>query len=373
MMRLADLRTLLADAGYQFVDPAILHPADLFLDVAGEDIRRRIFTTQGINGKPMCLRPDFTLPVCARHLAEGDAHRPASYAYLGPVFRKRAGDEADEFLQAGIEAIGDHAVPSADADAAVFALAAKSVRLAGVTDQAIRLGDVSLFEHMLDSLKLSDVPRRLIRRAFGDHDALTRALDRLRGHDDKAQDVSGGALARIVDDAGQDEAEQVISDLFDLAGLAHTGGRPVADIARRFVEQATLAGGRAISAEQLSLLERFLTISGTPEAAADALEELGKSGSLDLSAPVSAFRRRMEAMAKAGLDLSCMMFSTDFGRRLNYYTGFIFEIYRSDDLSVPVAGGGRYDALLRRMGASDDVPAVGFSLWLDRLDLEGTA
>ncbi|WP_350333080.1 ATP phosphoribosyltransferase regulatory subunit [Coralliovum pocilloporae] len=378
MDRLADLRRLLSEAGYGFVEPAILHPADLFLEVAGEDIRRRVFTTEGADGKTLCLRPDFTLPVCAMHLAGDNARRPASYAYLGPVFRKRAGDEPDEFLQAGIEAIGDHAVPSAEADASVFALASKAVTLTGVETQDIRLGDVSLFEHVLDSLKLSETPRRLVRRAFGNNEDLSRALDRLRGEGSDAGagqgdgTRTGGALAQFFDQAGQDNAEQVISELFELAGLAHTGGRPVSDIARRFVEQATLAGGKAVSAEQLVLLERFLTISGTPEQAADALEELGKAGTLDLSQPVAAFRKRMDAMAKAGLDLKSMTFSTDFGRRLSYYTGFIFEIYKAGDTSAPVAGGGRYDALLRLMGAPGDVPAVGFSLWLDRLDMEGS-
>ena len=49
-------------------------------------------------------------------------------------------------------------------------------------------------------------------------------------------------------------------------------------------------------------------------------------------------------------------------------TGFIFELHDPDrpDLK-PIAGGGRYDGVLSRLGAPTPVPAVGASLWLDRL------
>ncbi len=38
----------------------------------------------------------------------------------------------------------------------------------------------------------------------------------------------------------------------------------------------------------------------------------------------------------------------------------------ADDASV-LAGGGRFDRLLTLLGAKERIPAVGFSLWLDRI------
>ncbi|MEP2182252.1 MAG: ATP phosphoribosyltransferase regulatory subunit, partial [Roseibium sp.] len=32
-----------------------------------------------------------------------------------------------------------------------------------------------------------------------------------------------------------------------------------------------------------------------------------------------------------------------------------------------LVGGGRYDKLVRLLGAEAEVPAIGFSLWLDRI------
>ena len=47
-----------------------------------------------------------------------------------------------------------------------------------------------------------------------------------------------------------------------------------------------------------------------------------------------------------------------------YYDGLVFHAY-AGAAALPVGGGGRYDRLFRTLGA--EVPAVGFSLSLERL------
>src|SRR5215831_1862271 len=89
-------------AGYARVAPAILQPAEPFLDLSGEDIRGRMYLTTDAAGQEFCLRPDLTIPVSRDYLASPLAGRPAQFCYLGPVFRQR-GDGPAEFLQAGIE------------------------------------------------------------------------------------------------------------------------------------------------------------------------------------------------------------------------------------------------------------------------------
>jgi len=53
-------------------------------------------------------------------------------------------------------------------------------------------------------------------------------------------------------------------------------------------------------------------------------------------------------------------------RRLNYYTGAVWEVY-DPALGVPLGGGGRYDDLLGRFGRP--MPAVGWALTVERLHL----
>src|SRR5436305_490152 len=89
-------------AGYARVTPAILQPAEPFLDLSGEDIRKRMYLTSDPNGHELCLRPDLTIPVSRDYLASPAAGKPQGYCYLGPVFRYRE-QGPGEFLQVGIE------------------------------------------------------------------------------------------------------------------------------------------------------------------------------------------------------------------------------------------------------------------------------
>src|SRR5215472_18942397 len=76
-------------AGYARVAPALLQPAEPFLDLSGEDIRRRMFLINDAAGGELCLRPDLTIPVARDYLASPAAGKPAKFCYLGPVFRQR--------------------------------------------------------------------------------------------------------------------------------------------------------------------------------------------------------------------------------------------------------------------------------------------
>jgi len=55
--------------GYRRVAPAILQPADPFLDLSGEDIRKRMYLTTDPSGRELCLRPDLTIPVSCDYLS----------------------------------------------------------------------------------------------------------------------------------------------------------------------------------------------------------------------------------------------------------------------------------------------------------------
>src|SRR5881392_2032798 len=75
--------------GYRRVAPPMLQPAEPFLDLSGEDIRKRMFLTVDPQGRELCLRPDLTIPVSRDYLASPLAGRAAGFCYLGAVFRHR--------------------------------------------------------------------------------------------------------------------------------------------------------------------------------------------------------------------------------------------------------------------------------------------
>src|SRR6056297_4358378 len=94
----------------------ILLPAEVLLDLYGEDVRARTYVTSDPDRGEMMLRPDFTVPVVQYHMA-GDG-LPASYTYFGEVFRKQEDhpDRRSEYMQVGYEAFGGADAAVADAD-----------------------------------------------------------------------------------------------------------------------------------------------------------------------------------------------------------------------------------------------------------------
>ena len=58
-----------------------------------------------------------------------------------------------------------------------------------------------------------------------------------------------------------------------------------------------------------------------------------------------------------------VVFSTSFGRQLEYYTGMVFKIdIRSQSRIINCCNGGRYDKLISDLGSKKQTPAVGAAL-----------
>lgn len=354
-------------AGHAFVSPPILQPADVFLDLTGEDIRRRLFLTNGTDGVDLCLRPDFTIPVCRHHLGLAGAALPAAYCYNGPVFRQRP-NGLGEIPQLGAESLGRSDIAEADAD--LLALSVQALDLFCVRDRIIRIGDETIFAAILEKLDLPSVWRRRLRDLFGETDRLSAAIGRMAGgstSDDDSRDVRLGFLSAL-EGADPAAAHAVVEDLLSIAGISAVGGRTPSEIADRFLEQAALASGAQGHDKAAETLNAYLSLKADGATAADMLRGFAAEFSLDLETPIAAFAQRLEALARKGLEPSSLTFSAEFGRRLDYYSGFVFEIYApASGVEGPLVGGGRYDKLVTLLGAEDDVPAIGFSMWLDRI------
>jgi ATP phosphoribosyltransferase regulatory subunit len=362
-----DMLELFAESGAVLVSPSILQPADPFLDTVGEDIRRRLFMTEGPSGEAMCLRPEFTIPVCLDYLRSPQAGRPEALAYMGPVFRQRTGEVA-EFPQAGVERFGDADAIRTDAD--LLKLAVDAVETFGLVEGEIRAGDEGLFAAVIDSFDLTLPARRRLRAAFGDPERMERTIAALVDRDQSDLSAQAGFLAAIANGAGS--ARAVVEDLLAIAGIAAVGTRSAAEIAARFLEKAAAGGG--LGEDKARVLRAFLAIEGTPSEAEAALASFAAREGIALDGALDRFRARNAAIRETGLDLDAIRFATRFGRNPDYYTGFMFEIFDPDrGDGKPIAGGGRYDGLLQRLGAAEPIPAAGFSIWLDRLlsDVDG--
>ncbi len=348
---ISGLRDFLASEGCVLPDIALLQPAEPFLDTAGEDLRRRIFLTSDRDGSNHCLRPEFTIPVCRHHLnASNGAMR---YGYCGTVFRQdRAGSV--EFEQAGIEDFG--AIDRATADARAIADAHRMLAFMGCTPARTIVGDRALFADLLLALELPPAWCKRLSRVFGANDEMQVAISRL--------ELAGGSSAEITT-VTNDKLPALTAQVVEMMhrhGISPTAGRTPADIAARQLETIELQSA-TLAPNRLAALKAFLDIETPLGSALDAISTVENAAGIDLGPSKQFFARRAEQIA-ALHDVE-IIYRAGFGRRLDYYTGLFFELV--DETGQTLAGGGRYDKLLTMLGAIKPVPAVGFSVWIDRV------
>lgn len=357
-------------AGYARTAPALLQPAEPFLDLSGEDIRKRMYLTLDPSGRELCLRPDLTIPVSRDYLASPKAGKPAGYCYLGSVFRYRDGGPS-EFLQAGIESFGR--TDTAATDAEMLTLGLEAATHYGMSAPEIRMGDVGLFAALVAALDLAPAWKRRLIKDFNRKKSLAQDLERLSLSNGNGRPEYQGVLAAL---AGADPkgAHALVTDLLSIAGITAVGGRSVGEIADRFLEQAALGAATSLPRETREVIEKFLAISGDPDDVAEKLRALASDVSGALNPAIDLLESRTGFLAARGVDLKRIRFSTAFGRGVDYYTGFEFELHEpGSDGASPLVAGGRYDGLLTRLGASAPIPAVGFAVWIERLAGKGGA
>ncbi|WP_411033255.1 ATP phosphoribosyltransferase regulatory subunit [Shinella sp. BYT-45] len=363
---IADLESL----GAERVDTPVIQPAGPFLDMAGEDLRRRIFMTESETGESLCLRPEFTIPVCLRHI-ETATGTPRRYAYLGEVFRQRR-EGSNEFYQAGIEDLGEPDVANADARAVCDALAILAGRLPGVRLSTV-LGDQAVFEAVVAACGLPAGWQKRLVHAFGNQAQLQKLMADLS--DPAPAGVFGPEVERLAILGKLDDEATLIAHIdatMEATGYSTNASRSPADIARRLREKMELASTR-LDGRTLALLKEFLALELCLAEAPRALAAFAEKAGLSLGEALVRFEQRVAALEEAGVDPAAITYRAAFGRPLDYYTGLVFEITPAGDGSV-LAGGGRFDRLLTLLGAKERIPAVGFSLWLDRIaSLKGAA
>jgi len=325
------------------VEADILQPAGTLLDLYGEDIRARAYVTADPLRGEMMLRPDFTVPVVERHMAEGA--EPARYTYMGPVFRRQEhrGPRASEYLQVGFE-LFDGADPAA-ADAEVFALFAEA--LAPLALQPV-IGDIGLLKAAVAGLTASPARKAALMRHIWRPGRFRALLDRFGGR--AAPDPGRAAWLAAL-------AAQPAEALIAAAGPV-TGKRGADEIAARIAALAADAAEPPIPAAEVAALEALLSLAVPAPRAAEALRPL--AAALPALAPAAErFAARLAALAGRGVAVEGLAFEAAFGRTtLEYYDGFVFGFLAPGGMP-PVASGGRYDALTAVLGRGRAIPAVG--------------
>ena len=368
-------RTLLAvfiAGGHEAVSPPIIQPAGVFLDVLGEALRGRTYVFSDLNGEELCLRPDLTVPTCRLYLERHpQADERAHYCYSGPAFRfQPASADAShprEFRQAGIEAFG--AEDREDADARTLTLVLTALQQAGLRSWKLRMGDLGLFAALLEAAEMPARWRRRLRHQFWRPDTFRAELRRLTTNPARPAANLPRALIEALDPDDPTRAEALVAEALDKGGIEVIGVRSVAEITEGMLALAADAKAKPLERSTAASIEGYLEVKAYADQAPARLRALiDKPPHGRFDAAIDAFERRSALLMESGVDLSEVPFSGEFGRNVAYYSGFVFEVLAlSLGAASPVAGGGRYDGLLRAVGAPRNVPAVGGAIHTERL------
>ena len=164
------------------------------------------------------------------------------------------------------------------------------------------------------------------------------------------------------------DARVAVEGLLDMVGEVPLGARTREEIVERLIEQAADAAALRLDPKVAAVIAEMLNVSGPAPDAVAKIRALTKSSGDALNAPLAAMEARLDALSALGVEPSRVNFVARFGRNMEYYTGFVFELWSHDaEGPVQVAGGGRYDGLLEALGAGRSLPAIGSAIRTERV------
>jgi ATP phosphoribosyltransferase regulatory subunit len=344
----ADASGVFEGAGFASVDPGSVLKAENLLDLYGEDVRARAFVFDGGDGHDLCLRPDLTLPICRHHIDIGGGD--AKYVAAGPVYRRPSQGESRpaQFLQVGGEWFG--AADTAQADAQMLKLVSEAVRAVGATDFVIETGDLGVLFALIDAAAIPERWRARLKRHVWRPTRFAALLDDYASPD--ADDPGRHALLKALGSLEPDQTRAAIERMLALSQTTHVGLRSPDEIAARFIEQAEDAQAHPLPREVVDAIEAAATLNAPSGEALSRLRDLSQAASIDISPALDRFEARLAHLDTMGIDAASLLFDGEYGRNIEYYDGFVFELFdpalaaREGRRAAQIAGGGRYDGLL---------------------------
>ena len=212
---------------------------------------------------------------------------------------------------------------------------------------SIKVGDVSLFKQLIDSLKIPERWKMRLKRHFWRPKYFEDLLNRLETNSD-------------VDPSTVELDKKKFFEMKNIDQNKEVANRKVSEIIARFDRKIKDPRSFRENKKTVKIIKDFLKINCPLVKLEKTLNnfinknQLRKSVFNDLSSLKNLSRLN-----------SKITFSTNFGRDIEYYSGVVFEIYNSSKKEI--ARGGRYDGLLKSLGSKKNISAVGAAINLNNL------
>ena len=332
--------------GFKYIDLPSVIEANHIVQRSGENFRKFIFSFTDQNGSELCLRPDLTIVSCLRYL-ENDLKSKEKIFYSGQAYRKSQ-NKKDSIIrdQVGFEIIGSQDEKNDDKE--IINTSLKSLKDFKYSSGTLTVGNVEIFNLLISKL---DIPKRWklrLSRHFWREDYFNDLLKRLETNSDVDPTIVEVDKKRYLKMLKDDQSSIVAN-------------RTIKEILERFDKKIRdprrASKGRNIS----KIIKEFLKIKCPINKAANELNKFFKKYKVNLIVDQQYFPISKNKLSKLNV-----IFSTAFGRELEYYTGMVFKIDIKSKLKIiNCCNGGRYDKLISDLGSKKKTPAVGAALNLN--------
>ena len=364
-------RAVLGNAGYSSIDTPMLEETELFVRKSGGELTSRLYSFTDPGGHKVSLRPEFTSSVI-RYFVQDRASLslPVRWQYSGPVFRYEQGENGGDyrqFSQLGAELIG---AAGTKPDGEILTLAFDGLRELGVRGHRLRIGNLGLLDELLDGYGLSEPAKLFI---VGNVQDLKMGRTDVAGLKARAEEVGllgagsdlgvEAALAGLSEEAAQGFIQGALKGSMPSPVGRRTPDQIIGRLLRK-LRYADDPGSFEAALESIASLGR---LEGSPEAILSSARKITAAAKTQVRS-FDEVAELLEILAAAGVPSDRVTLDLGLARGISYYTGVIFELtYASEGRTVSLGGGGRYDGLVKALGADDDVPALGFAYNLDRV------
>tara|TARA_B100001540_G_scaffold287042_1_gene281249 strand:- start:914 stop:1819 length:906 start_codon:yes stop_codon:yes gene_type:complete len=294
------------------------------------------------DGKTMCLRPDLTVASCISYLQKRTSSK---ICYSGQAYR-RSGIKGSDFInnQLGIEILGSK--NQTQDDFKVISTILSSAKKIKRKKIQIKVGDVNLFKSLINALDMPERWKLRLIRHFWRPSYFEELLKRLEKNTD-------------IDAVTFDADKKKFYEMKKLDQDKVIAGRSISEILKRFDKKIKDPRSFVDGKKIVKIIKSFLKINCKLSKIDEELLDFAKKNNLKKNI----FRNFKSILNLKKLNQN-IVFIANFGRDVEYYTGIVFEVFSG---KKEIARGGRYDDLLKSLGAKKNIPAVGAAINLKNI------
>ncbi len=328
--------------GFILCEPDVLLDSEYIIQRSGEKFKSSMFTFENEDGKTMCLRPDLTVASCIKYLQKKSSSK---IYYSGKAFR-RSNKKGSEFVydQLGIEIFGSK--NQVQDDFKVINTILNLAKKIKNTKIQIKVGDISLFKSLINSLDMPERWRLRLIRHFWRPKYFDELLKRLEKNSD-------------IDLVSFDIDKKRFFEMKKMDQTKIVAGRSVSEILKRFDKKIKDPRSFNEGKQIVKIIRSFLKINCKLSRLDKKLSNFSKK--YNLKKNIFKDLKSIKNLKKLNQEVK---FISNFGRDLEYYTGIVFEVFAN---KKEIARGGRYDDLLKSLGAKKNIQAVGAAINLNNL------